>query len=197
VSSSILPSPIRLLLPPAVAVVGENEVVSGSAVIVGAEEDDEEEEDGDENGDEGVVVVVSEAVVVSSVVVVAPAVAAVVFCVKSIVRRTGWHVSAAGVPTSIADAHNSKLLMLAGIVTLIGRLIGGSFPRIRLTSMPMFLVERLLLVAVPPSGSPASAPSSPTILNVNVIELVLPLVIVALWSVVLIVVGPVVVPVVC
>ena len=198
-SSSILPSPIRLLLPPAVAVVGENEVVSGSAVIVGAEEEEEEEEeeDGDENGDEGVVVV-SEAVVVSSVVVVAPAVAAVVFCVKSIVRRTGWHVSAAGVPTSIADAHNSKLLTLAGIVTFIGRLIGGacSFPRIRLTSMPIFLVERLLLVAVPPSGSPASAPSSP-ILNVNVIELVLPLVIVALWSVVLIVVGPVVVPVVC
>jgi precorrin isomerase len=113
-----------LLPPPAViAVVGANEVVvgAGGAVIVGAEEDEEEEEgeeeDGDENGDEGVVVV-------------APAVVAV-FCVKSIVRRTGWHISAAvGVPASIADAHNSKLLTLAGIVTLIGRLIGGacSFP---------------------------------------------------------------------
>jgi hypothetical protein len=157
--------PIRLLPP----VVGGNEVVG--AVIVGAEEDDED--DGDENGDEDVVV--PEAVV--SVVVAA------VFCVKSIVRRTGWHISAAGVPTSIADAHNSKLLTLAGIVTLIGRLIGASFPRIRLTSMPIFLVERLLLVAVPPSGSPASAPSSP-ILNVNVSGLVPPPVIVALWSVV-------------
>jgi hypothetical protein len=181
-----------LLPPPAViAVVGANEVVvgAGGAVIVGAEEDEEEEEgeeDGDENGDEGVVV--------------APAVVAV-FCVKSIVRRTGWHISAAvGVPASIADAHNSKLLTLAGIVTLIGRLIGGacSFPRIRLTSMPIFLVERLLLLllAVPPSGSPASAPSSP-ILNVNVIGLdVLPplVVVVALWSVVVLIV---VVSVVC
>lgn len=176
-----------MLPPPAViAVVGANEVVvgAGGAVIVGAEEDEEEEEgeeeDGDENGDEGVVV--------------APAVVAV-FCVKSIVRRTGWHISAVGVPASIADAHNSKLLTLAGIVTLIGRLIGGacSFPRIRLTSMPIFLVERLLLLlllAVPPSGSPASAPSSP-ILNVNVIGLdVLPplVVAVALWSVVVLIV---------
>ena len=143
--SSILLPPIRLLPPVAV---GGNEVVG--AVIVGAEEeedDEEEEEDGDENGDD--VIVVPEAVV-SSVVA-----AVVVFCVKSIVRKTGWHISAAGVPASIADAHNSKLLTLAGIVTLIGRLIGASFPRIRLTSMPIFLVERLLLVAVPPSGSPA------------------------------------------
>ena len=168
--------PIRLLPP----VVGGNEVVG--AVIVGAEEDDEE--DGDENGDEDVVV--PEAVV---------SVVAAVFCVKSIVRRTGWHISGAGVPTSIAEAHNSKLLTLAGIVTLIGRLIGVSFPRIRLTSTPIFLVERLLLVAVPPSGSPTPAPSSP-ILNVNVIGFVLPLA-VALWSVVLVVVGPVVVPIVC
>jgi hypothetical protein len=143
--SSILPLPIRLLPPVAV---GGNEVVGG-AVIVGAEEDDDEEEDGDENGDEDVVVVPE--AVVSSVV----AAVVVVFCVKSIVRRTGWHISAAGVPASIADAHNSKLLTLAGIVTLIGRLIGASFPRIRLTSTPIFLVERLLLVAVPPSGSPA------------------------------------------
>lgn len=136
-SSSILPPPIRLLPPVAV---GGNEVVG--AVIVGAEEEDGDEENGDED------VVVPEAVV-SSVVV-----AAVVFCVKSIVRRTGWHISAAGMPASIADAHNSKLLTLAGIVTLIGRLIGASFPRIRLTSTPIFLVERSLLVAVPPSGSP-------------------------------------------
>jgi len=178
--SSILP-PIRLLPPVAV---GGNEVVGG-AVIVGAEEYDDEEEDGDENGDEDVVVVPEAAVSVVA--------AAVVFCVKSIVRRTGWHISAAGMPASIADAHNSKLLTLAGIVTLIGRLIGASFPRIRLTSMPMFLLERLLLVAVPPSGSPASAPSSP-ILNVNVSGLVLPPVIVALWSVVVVVV---VAPVCC
>lgn len=149
----LLPPPIRLL-PPVVAIVGGNEVVGGGAVIVRAEEDDDEEEEGDENGDEDDVVVVPEAVV-SSVVA-----AVVVFCVKSIVLRTGWHISAAaaGVPTSIADAHNSKLLTLAGIVTLIGRLIGAcSFPRIRLTSIPIFLVERLLLVAaVPPSGSPSA-----------------------------------------
>ncbi len=89
--------------------------------------------------------------------------------------------------SSVVDAHKSKLLTLAGIVTLIGRLIGASFPRIRLTSMPIVLVERLLLVAVPPSGSPASTSSSP-VLNVNVSGLVLSPVIVALWSVVVVVV---------
>jgi hypothetical protein len=171
--SSSIPPPIRLLLPVAEE---EDEVVGD--VIVGAEEEEDDGEDGDENGDE------DDDVVPEAVVSV---VAAAVFCVKSIVRRTGWHSSAAGVPSSVVDAHKFKLLTLAGIVTLIGRLIGASFPRTRLTSMPIFLVERLLLVAVPPSGSPASASSSP-VLNVNVSGLVLPPVIVALWSVVVVVV---------
>src|SRR5918996_584760 len=91
--------------------------------MVGAEEDD----------------VVPEVVV--SVVAPPP------FCVKSIVRRTGWHISSAE-PTTVADAHNSKLLTLPGIVTLIGSIMGASFPRTTMTSMPMFLVERLLLLVV-------------------------------------------------
>jgi hypothetical protein len=111
---------IRLL--PVVA--GGNEVVG--AVMVGAEDDDADDDD------------VPEAVV-SFVAAAAP------FWVKSIVRRTGWHISTA--PTVIADAHKSKLLTLAGIVVLIGSMIGASFPRRTVTSMPMFLVERLLLVA--------------------------------------------------
>jgi hypothetical protein len=122
-------------LPPVVAG-GEDEVVG--AAMVGAEDDE-----GDDNGDDDDGI--PEAVVL---LVVAAA-----FCVKSIVRRTGWHISsAAAAPTTISDvAHNSKLLTLAGIVTLIGSMIGGaSFPppRTRLTSMPIFLVERLLSVAV-------------------------------------------------
>jgi hypothetical protein len=129
---------IRLL--PVVA--GGNEVVG--AVMVGAEDDDADDDD------------VPEAVV-SFVAAAAP------FWVKSIVRRTGWHISTA--PTVIADAHNSKLLTLAGIVTLIGRLIGGSFPpRTILTSIPMFLVgSKSLLVAeddvveaVPPPPAPST-----------------------------------------
>lgn len=95
--------------------------------MVGAEEDDNGDEDDD---------VVPEAVVASVAAAPAP------FCVKSIVRRTGWQISSTvALPTTIADvAHNSRLLTLAGIVTLIGNIMGASFPRTRLTSMPMFLV---------------------------------------------------------
>jgi hypothetical protein len=106
--------------------------------MVGAEEDDDGGEDGDENGDGDVVV--PEAVVSVAAAPAPP------FWVKSIVRRTGWHISSAE-PTTVADAHNSKLLTLAGIVTLIGSIIGASLPRTTVTSMPMFLVERFVLVA--------------------------------------------------
>ena len=121
--------PIRLLP----TVVGGNEVVG--AVMVGAEEDDDGE-DGDENGD-------GDDVVPEVVVSVAPPPPP--FCVKSIVRRTGWHISSAEL-TTVADAHNSKLLTLPGIVTLIGSIMVASLPRTTVTSMPMFLVERLLLL---------------------------------------------------
>jgi len=120
--------PIRLLP----TVVGGNEVVG--AVMVGVEDDDDGE-DGDENGDGDDVV----PEVVVSVAAPPP------FCVKSIVRRTGWHISSAE-PTTVADAHNSKLLTLPRIVTLIGSIMVASLPRTTVTSMPMFLVERLLLL---------------------------------------------------
>jgi len=144
-------------LPPVVVAGVESEVVG--AVMVGAEEDDDDggggEDGGDENGDGDVVVLE----VVVSVAPPPPPPAA--FCVKSIVRRTGWHISAAEVaPTAASEvAHNSKLLMLAGIVTLIGSIIGASFPRTTLTSIPMFLVETVLVAAdvvddeTPPSCS--------------------------------------------
>lgn len=151
---SSLPS-IRLL-PPVVVAGVENEVVG--AVMVGAEEDDDDggggEDGGDENGD-------GDVVVLEVVVSVAPPPPPAAFCVKSIVRRTGWHISAAEVaPTAASDvAHNSNLLALAGIVTLIGSIIGASFPRTTLTSIPMFLVETVLVAAdvvddeTPPSCS--------------------------------------------
>jgi hypothetical protein len=120
-------------LPPVVAGGNEEEVVG--AAVVGAEEDDNGEDGDDDGGDDDVVPEV--------VVSVAPAPP---FCVKSIVRRTGWHISSAEL-TTVADAHNSKLLTLPGIVTLIGSIMGASFPRTRLTSMPIFLVERFVLVA--------------------------------------------------
>lgn len=154
-------TPIRLL-PPVVAGGNKEEVVG--AVI------EEAEDDNAGGGDDDVVPVVV------SVGAAAP------FCVKSIVRRTGWHISsAAAASTTIADAHKSKLLTLAGIVVLIGSMIGASFPRTTVTSMPIFLggfVPGGVAVVVP---LPPAAPSFP-ILNVNVSGLVLPPVIVALWS---------------
>jgi hypothetical protein len=159
-SSSIIPPPaIRLLLPPpAVVVAGEDEVVGGGAVMVGAEDD----EDGDEDDDD---VVVPGAAVVSSVAAVPPP-AAAPFCVKSIVCKTGSHFSAAA-PNVITgeDAHNSKLLTLAGIVTLIGSMMAGaaSFPlRTIFTSMPIFLVERLLLLVVADVVGDDETPASPS-----------------------------------
>jgi len=159
-SSSIIPPPaIRLLLPPpAVVVAGEDEVVGGGAVMVGAEDD----EDGDEEDDD---VVVPGAVVVSSVAAVPPPPAAAPFCVKSIVCRTGSHFSAVA-PNVITgeDAHNSKLLTLAGIVTLIGSMMAcaASFPlRTIFTSMPIFLVERLLLLVAADVVGDDETPASP------------------------------------
>ncbi len=155
--------------PPAVVVAGGDEVVGGAKV--GAEDDDEEEEDGDENGDEEEDdVVVPGAVVVSSVAAVPPPPAAAPFCVKSIVCRTGSHFSAAAPNVIIGeDAHNSKLLTLAGIVTLIGSSMmagAASFPlRTIFTSIPMFLVERLLLLllvaadVVGDDETPAASPA--------------------------------------
>ncbi len=119
-------------MPPVVAGGNEEEVVG--AAVVGAEEDDNGEDGDDGGGDDDVVP--------EAVVSVAPAPP---FCVKSIVRRTGWHISSAEL-TTVADAHNSKLLTLPGIVTLIGSIMVASLPRTTMTSMPMFLVERLLLL---------------------------------------------------